>query len=327
MLGGRPHWGALEEKMKKSIFCIFLVIFGIGLYAQDYTLKSLNFVLTKEVNDIFQIGVTLDSSNSDSVISMYKGTVVDLNRESNNSTNLGKYVEVVTEFNYFYLGEEKKVDVHMVYSNLSYIPEEISVGYKIETQTSIGVAKKRSSPLMKNNDLMISMYTLDREFYLEYYTSQVSNKVLDLHWYSIVNVLYRRIPNPDIFQYEEINTEKINFESLEINKRIRFYYKLEEYPSIQDPVYVKLFMSAALVGLIPNYQNRNYSYVEYIKKSNSKILLLWPEAVVNDYKEKKLKGKEIYLFGRKVAQNDDGILIVLDLSSDLSPEEIIKLQQ
>ena len=313
--------------MKKSIFCIFLFVLGIGLYAQDYSLKSLNFVLTKEVNDVFQLGVTLDSSNSDSVISMYQGTVVDLSRDSNNSTNLGKYVEIVSEWNYYYLGEEKKVDVHMVYSNLSSIPEDLTVGYKISTQKSIGVAKEKSSPLMKNNDLMISMYTLDREFYLEYYTSQVSNKVLDLHWYSIVNILYRRIPNPNIFLYEEINTSKTDFETLDLNKRIRFHYLLSEYPSIQDSAFVKLYMSAVLSGLIPNYQNQNYSYVGYIKDSKTKILLLWPEAVVNNYKAKNLQGKEIYLFGRKVAQNEDGILIVIDLSSDLSPEDIIKLQQ
>lgn len=313
--------------MKKKVFCLFLFILGINLYAQEYTLKSLDFVLTKEVNDIFQLGVTLDSSNSDSIISMYNGTVVDLNRESNNPTNLGKYVEVVSQFTYYYLGEEQKVDIHMVYSNLSYISEENSVGYKIETPTSIGAAKQKSSPLMKNNDLMISMYTLNKEFYLEYYTSQASNKVLDLYWYSIMNILYRRIPNPDIFQYEEIDISKTDFESLNINKRVRFNYLLSEYPSIQDSDFVKLYMSAALSGLIPNYQNQNYSYVGYIKNSKSKIMLLWPENVVKNYKEKNLKGKEIYLFGRKVAQNEDGILIVLDLSSDLSPEDIMKLQK
>ena len=52
-------------------------------------------------------------------------------------------------------------------------------------------------------------------------------------------------------------------------------------------------------------------------------MLLWPEKLVERYKEKELQGKEIYLFVRKVAQNESGILFVTDLSSDISPEEFV----
>ncbi|HBG37054.1 MAG TPA: hypothetical protein DDW88_08325, partial [Treponema sp.] len=203
------------EKMKKNSLTIVMAILSVLLFAEEYSLKSLEFTLTKEVNDIFSIGATLKTEPNTNVISMYHGKVVDINRDSNNSTNLGKYVEIATIFNYYLSGENKKVEFHMIYSNLSSIAEDIDIGYEINTQKVIGITGEKSSPLMKSDDLMISMYTLSREFYLEYYTSNYSTEMLNLYWYSIVSILYGKIPNPNIFKYEEIDTENIDYNELE----------------------------------------------------------------------------------------------------------------
>lgn len=317
------RWGGRKKMKKNVLLFLYLLCLSGFAFSEDYSLKSLNFILTKEVNDIFSIGVTLETPKNSNTISMYHGKIVDLNRNDDNPTNLGKYVEVVSKFDYYFEGAMKSVDAHMIYSNLTSIPENVNIGDEITTQKTIGIAGEKSSPLMNTNDVMISMYTLHKEFYLEYYTSNYSEHVSGLYWYSIVNVLYRRIPNPNIFNYEEIDIQNTNFEELSINKAVRFRYVLTDYPKIQDPDYLKLYISAVLSGLIPDYQNLNYSFVGYIKNSQNKIMLLWPEKLVERYKEKELQGKEIYLFVRKVAQNESGILFVTDLSSDISPEEFV----
>jgi hypothetical protein len=286
----------------------------------------LKFSLTDAINKSFSLGTTLKSEKNTEIYCIFYGEVISCSNDPLNQTNLGKYVEVLTKGNYYYNKQNNVFEVRVVYSNLSDIDKDIIPGYQITSRKVIGHAGERSSPLAANDDVMISMYSLERIPYLEFYTKSASNFLLGLNWYYVRNIIFGKTPSPNPFTYEEIDVKNYDFKHADLNKSVRFQYKLDRYPIMDDPDFVNLFMSATMNNLIKLQEDIQYSAINTYKYQSQKIMILWPDTLTDYYKEQNLLGKKMYLYTRVVAQDNDKTLLVVDFSTDKRLEELITLK-
>ncbi len=81
-----------------------------------------------------------------------------------------------------------------------------------------------------------------------------------------------------------------------------------------------LYMNAVLAGKIPDYDTMNYFYSLSEERDDGKVILLFPEKLVEVYRQNRFLKSEIYLFARIVAENDTELLLVVDNSMNAAPE-------
>ena len=324
-----------------KIFICSLIFLGMvfslfGNGEQNEALSNPGPVLTEEVKNIYNLGLKFSINEEESsVFSSIDGIVYRFSRNEDNPTNFGKFLELECSDTYFYNGEERIIKFYILYSNLLevYASEE---GEKIERGTEIG----ESGGSLFDNNLLICVYTFQKDPYISYLTKSVSTNLLDAHWYNPGFLFNEEYNTFNYFKYREIDlrnfTETIeetrkDTQTIEVMEdNVRFYITLDTRPEeISED-------AAVLLEVADNSLSSKYQadFMEFYKTSteivvnNTKVILLWPEEFDIYLNDEIGIGNDVYLYGMVSVFNhyDNSLLILVGDFTNNRLETLIDAQ-
>ncbi len=283
------------------------------------------FILTEGTGPDFPVGVQFAAKDGDEVWNYLLGTVSRCSDDPGNITNLGKFVEIEAPFRYYWKGDYRTVNIYLVYANLGEIPDRFFPGYIIRQEdlsAPVGKAGTGTSPVFRGPDVLFAVYTKKPDVFAEYITSSSGVSRLGVYWYSPMNFVNGWLPVPNLLFYKDISFSDYDFFSSRgaEDTWLRFAYTLDSYPDTQNTDFIMLYMNAVLAGKIPDYDTMNYFYSLSEERDDGKVILLFPEKLVEVYRQNRFLKSEIYLFARIVAENDTELLLVVDNSMNAAPE-------
>jgi len=285
-----------------------------------------DFILTKEVDDRYQIGLTLNMPTGTNIINITNGTVVGMSNDPSNPTNLGKYIEVRHELHYFWDGQERSAEYGFIYSNLMNVDESLSIGDQISGGIVIGQAGEMSSPFARNNDIMLSMYSFEESLFLKFYTGSECSYEAGRYWYSAHRFIDGSFPPNNPFFHEEIDFYSHQFTENSISRRYRGYISLDEFPPVPDADFPMLYLSAFGNGLLPNnFADAEYQYtITIINNKSEKLVVVFPRVLKELYEANGYLGQEVYVLGTLGAVTDEGAMMFISDSSRSRPEDNVR---
>jgi hypothetical protein len=137
--------------MKRLLFVFLMMNILPQIHCQG-------IALSKEIETNFQHGLSYRVDRNSPVKSIFENArIINISTDANNNRNLGVYVETMVQLTYDYKGVPFIDEVYVIYSNLSRINVEID--QIINSDTIIGYGGGSGTPLYKNSDLFVYIYT------------------------------------------------------------------------------------------------------------------------------------------------------------------------
>ncbi len=287
--------------------------------------KVIPSVEPENVSWLQKCTVLFDIKPGSDVTPIIFGTVSRYSTDPNNETGLGIFVEIKSDFRYYWKEELRTITVYNLFANMSELSTDITEGLVIRENRSLGKADKRSSSLIPGNSLVIGLRTEKPDVYMSYMTNSAPYPYDNNCWYSVVALINGSYPQPNFLEFEHIYIENFDFSKKMLGKPIRFWLNLDEYPTLpkEEPDFALLYIGTVTSGVISDYKTANYSYILSKEENGRKLIFLWPENLANEYNRLNLKGKDLYFFGYIGSSNEKATMIVVTSSADSSPEMIM----
>ncbi len=315
----------------KVFICLlifFLYVFNCFAGGQDdEDLSNPGPFLTEEVESMYNLGLKFAIDEQDSsIISSIDGIVYRFSKLEDNSSNFGRFLELESSDTYFYNGEEKLVKFYILYSNLLEVFAD-KEGEQIDRGTEIGL----SGGTLFDNNLLICIYTFEKDPYISYLTKSVSSNLLNTYWYDPMFLFNEEYNTFNYFKYEEIDLKNYietlsdsgeDSRTIEIlEKNIRFFITFDT-PLSEITEQTSLLLEAANNSLSSKFET---DFLEYYKHSteyminDTKLILVWPEDFDLYLSEEIEIGNDLYIYGMISTYNhyDNTVLVLVgDFTTD-----------
>ena len=310
-----------------SLIFLFIVLNCFAVGQDDEDLSNPGPVLTEEVKNTYNLGLKFSIEEQESsVVSSIDGIVYRFSKVEDNSSNFGRFLELECSDTYFYNEEEKLVKFYILYSNLLEVFAD-KEGEQIDRGTEIGL----SGGNLFDNNLLICIYTFEKDPYISYLTKSVSSNLLNAYWYNPMFLFNEEYNTFNYFKYKEIDLKNYietlsdsrkDSRTIEIlEENVRFFITLDT-PLSEITEEASLLLEAANNSLSSKFEADFLEYynlaAEYMI-NDTKLILLWPEDFDLYLSEEIGIGNDLYLYGMISAYNhyDNSVLLLVgDFTTD-----------
>lgn len=257
-------------------------------------------------------------TDSDQVSSPLKGRIREINRDSGNSTGLGKYIVISASLDYFWQGEFHSDEINFIISQLQSIEENLEEGQRITDEVLGRVAKGKISPQGKKYSYRFGFYSTEDSIFFRFLSQDASLRIYDLYWYNSLKLLislYEGQLAPPFYQEIPFNESLLCL--AKPGSTFRFPYDMKEVPeSVRDKELPMLLISGWGNGLIVLDEENPPAATTSFLCDAGKVIISWSKEQTALLKEHfSLRKGRFYLAVQKVAQDEEGnsLFIVKDI--------------